>query len=99
MLSVQERDYRFTPVTEEELEELIYSVDVLGEPEPVKSIRELDPHRYGIIVRSGHRIGVLLPDLEGVDTVEEQVRIALQKAEIQPGEPYSIERFEVKRYT
>ena len=86
-------------MTEEELEELVYSVDVLTEPEPVKSIRELDAQRYGIIVRSGPRVGVLLPDLEGVDTVEEQVRIALQKAEIQPDEPYRIERFEVKRYT
>ena len=98
-ISAGTRDYRFTPVTEEELEELVYSVDVLTEPEPVKSIRELDAQRYGIIVRSGPRVGVLLPDLEGVDTVEEQVRIALQKAEIQPDEPYRIERFEVKRYT
>lgn len=92
------RDYRFLPVTEGELEELVYSVDVLSPPEPVSSKEELDPKKYGIIVRSGGRTGVLLPDLEGVDTVDQQINIALQKAGIRPDEPYEIERFSVTRY-
>jgi len=48
-------------------------VDVLTAPEPVKELKGLDPKRYGVIVTAGRRRGLLLPDLEGVDTVEEQV--------------------------
>ena len=92
------RDPRFHPVEEHELAHLDYSVDVLMEPEPIKSKEELDVKKYGVIVRSGYRSGLLLPNLEGVDTVEEQVDIALQKAGIRPGEPYEMERFEVKRH-
>lgn len=97
-ISAGTRDPRFTPVTEEELDELVYSVDVLGEPEPVNNTRELDPKKYGVIVRCDHRTGLLLPDLEGVDTVEEQLQIALSKAGIRPDEPYTIERFKVERF-
>ncbi|NLU50783.1 MAG: AmmeMemoRadiSam system protein A [Syntrophomonadaceae bacterium] len=97
-ISAGTRDYRFTPVTVDELDELVYSVDVLTPPEPAKSVDELDARKYGVIVRCDGRVGVLLPDLEGVDTVAEQLRIALQKAGISPEEPYTIERFEVKRY-
>jgi len=97
-ISAGTRDPRFNPVTPEELDELEYSVDVLGEPEPVKSMEDLDPKVYGVIVRSGPRKGVLLPDLEGIDTVEEQVSIAKQKAGIAPGEDVEIERFKVVRY-
>ncbi|MCR4399999.1 MAG: AmmeMemoRadiSam system protein A [Syntrophomonadaceae bacterium] len=96
-ISAGTADYRFDPVSEAELEDLTYSVDILGRPEPVESLDQLDPRRYGIIVRSGRRTGVLLPDLEGVDTVEDQVAIALEKAGISPDEPYRIERFEVRR--
>lgn len=92
------RDYRFSPVTEEELDELVYSVDVLGQPEAVSGRDQLDPKKYGVIVRCGGRTGVLLPDLEGVDTVDQQISIALQKAGIRPDEPYQIERFKVTRY-
>lgn len=93
------QDPRFPPVTASELEVLDYSVDVLTTPEPVSDIAELDPRRYGIIVKSGFRRGLLLPDLEGVDTVEEQMRITMMKAGIPPGESnLKIERFEVKRY-
>lgn len=92
------RDPRFDPVRPEELPEITYSVDVLGEPEPVKSLEELDPKRYGVIVRKGWRSGLLLPDLEGVDTVEVQVRIAKQKAGLAPDEDCELERFEVTRY-
>lgn len=92
------RDPRFSPVTASELPNLVYSVDILTPPEPSRR-EELDPRRYGVIVRSGGRSGLLLPDLEGVDTVDQQLSIALQKAGISPEEKYSIQRFEVKRYT
>jgi len=92
------RDPRFSPVTAPELPNLVYSVDILTAPEPSRR-EELDPRRYGVIVRSGGRSGLLLPDLEGVDTVDQQLSIALQKAGISPGEKYSIQRFEVTRYT
>jgi AmmeMemoRadiSam system protein A len=91
-------DPRFFPVTAEELEHLSYSVDVLTRPEPVESINQLDPRRYGIIVESRGRRGLLLPDLEGVDMVEEQIDICRQKAGIPPHEPVKLYRFEVKRY-
>jgi AmmeMemoRadiSam system protein A len=97
-ISAGTRDPRFEPVRPEELPELTYAVDVLGEPEPVKSLDELDPKRYGVIVRKGWRSGLLLPDLEGIDTVEAQVRIAKQKAGIAPEEDCGLERFEVTRY-
>lgn len=91
-------DPRFDPVREEELPELEYSVDVLGEPEKIDSIKELDVKKYGVIVTSGYRRGVLLPALEGVDTPEQQVDIALSKAGIGSNENYEMERFEVIRY-
>lgn len=91
-------DPRFLPVEPYELDELEYSVDILGQPEPCRR-EELDPKRYGVIVSQGNRRGLLLPDLEGVDTVEQQLAIALQKAGIRRDENYSIERFEVNRYT
>lgn len=97
-ISAGTRDPRFSPVSPEELDELEYSVDILGEPEPVESLDQLDPKVYGVIVSSGPRRGVLLPDLEGIDTVEEQVSIAMQKAGIAPGEDVKIERFKVERY-
>ena len=92
------RDYRFSPVTVDELDEIQVSVDVLGEPEPVESIDELDPEIYGVIVVSGWKKGVLLPAIEGVDSIEEQLRIAKLKAGIYSSEPYEIYRFTVERY-
>ncbi|MCG0275773.1 MAG: AmmeMemoRadiSam system protein A [Thermosediminibacteraceae bacterium] len=91
-------DPRFFPVKPEELPELIYSVDVLTPPEPIDSPDKLDPKRYGVIVKKGSRTGVLLPDLEGIDTVEEQIQIALRKAGIRPTEDYELFRFEVIRH-
>jgi MEMO1 family protein len=93
------QDPRFSPVTPEELPELIYSVDVLTEPEPVKSEKDLDPKKYGAIVEAGWRRGLLLPDLEGVDTVKRQLEICRMKAGIGPEEKVKLYRFEVKRYT
>ncbi|OGW44324.1 MAG: AMMECR1 domain-containing protein [Nitrospirae bacterium RBG_16_43_11] len=92
------RDPRFMPVTQSELMDIVISVDVLTSPEPVKSVSDLDSRRYGVIVKSGHRRGLLLPDLEGVDTVEEQIKIAKRKAGIVSDEPVDLFRFEVKRY-
>jgi len=91
-------DLRFEPVTEEELDELVYSVDVLGNAEPVHSMEELDAKRYGVIVIKGGKRGLLLPNLEGVDTPEQQIAIALEKAGLSPEEKYKIERFEVVRH-
>jgi AmmeMemoRadiSam system protein A/AmmeMemoRadiSam system protein B len=91
-------DPRFEPVEEDELESLVYSVDVLGEAEPIASMNELDAKRYGVIVTKGSRRGLLLPNLEGVNTPRQQVAIALQKAGIPEGEKYGLERFEVVRH-
>lgn len=92
------RDPRFPPLAEEELDDLEISVDVLHAPEACE-FEELDPSRYGVIVSAGWRRGLLLPDLPGVDDAESQVLIALQKAGIRSGEPVSLERFKVDRYT
>jgi len=91
-------DPRFLPVEPAELDELVYSVDVLSPPEPIAEITQLDPLKYGVIVSSGSRRGVLLPDLEGIDTPQQQVEIARQKAGIRPGEKIRLQRFEVRRF-
>ena len=91
-------DPRFPPVASDELRDLTVSVDVLDKATPVDSISELDVKRYGVIVSKGFRRGLLLPNLEGVDTVAEQLHIALSKAGIHPSEHYDIERFEVVRH-
>jgi AmmeMemoRadiSam system protein A len=93
------QDPRFPPIRPDELEDLVYSVDILSPAERVRDVGELDPQRYGVIVQCGRRRGVLLPNLETVDTVEEQLAIAMQKAGIYEGEPVEILRFEVVRYT
>jgi len=92
------RDPRFPPVKKEEIPELEISVDVLTKPETVSNIDELDPKKYGIIVHSGGRRGLLLPDLEGVDTPERQIAICRQKAWIGEDEPIEIQKFRVRRY-
>ena len=93
------QDPRFSPVRIDELDALSYSVDVLGAAEPIDSARELDPKRFGVIVSKGWRRGLLLPDLEGVDSVEMQLAIAKQKAGIAPDESgVKLERFEVIRH-
>ena len=92
-------DPRFPPIGLEELPDLICNVDILGAAEPITSFAELDVKRFGVIVSSGWRRGLLLPDLDGVDTVEYQVSIALSKAGIYKSEEYTMERFEVIRYT
>lgn len=97
-ISSATRDPRFLQVTSFELDDLEYSVDVLTKPERVKSKSALDPRRYGVIVECGYRRGLLLPDLEGVDTVDEQIYICRAKGGISDEEPVNLYRFEVKRH-
>ncbi len=97
-VSAGAQDPRFDPVEKEELGDLTYSVDVLSAPEPIRSAAELDVKRYGVIVTRGNRRGLLLPDLAGVNTPEEQIDIARRKAGILSGESCSLSRFEVTRH-
>ena len=97
-VSAATHDPRFEPVKTSELSEIEYSVDVLSAPEPIDSTDSLDSKRYGIIVTSGHKRGLLLPNLEGVDNVEQQIKIACRKAGIRDDETFNIERFEVTRH-
>ena len=91
-------DPRFPPVDATELGDLEISVDVLTAPEPVKSVAELDAKKYGVIVAAGALKGLLLPDLEGVNTPEDQIAICRRKAGIGENEPVELFRFEVKRF-
>ena len=97
-ISASTRDPRFDPIKPAELPYLSVSVDVLGEPERIESMDQLDVKRYGVIVSCGARRGLLLPDLDGVDTVEQQVAIAMRKGGISKGEKITLERFEVIRH-
>lgn len=97
-VSAGTRDPRFPAVRAEELDELEYSVDVLGQPESVDALDQLDPRQYGVIVSFGHQRGLLLPDLDGVDTVEQQIDIARQKGGIRATDPYTLQRFKVVRH-
>ena len=97
-ISASTKDPRFDPIREDELKWLEINVDVLGKPEVINSEEQLDVRRYGVIVSCGYRRGLLLPDLEGVDTVEQQVSIAMQKGGIRKGEKIKLERFEVIRH-
>lgn len=97
-VSAATKDPRFPPVTSDELDLLSYSVDVLKEPFKVDNISGLDPKRYGIIVHKETRQGVLLPDIEGVDTVYDQLNIACLKAGITIYDSPDIYAFEVTRY-
>lgn len=97
-ISAATRDPRFRPVSKAELDNIKYSVDVLGEAEQVYSLTDLDPKVYGVIVETRNKRGLLLPDLDGVDTVEDQVSIAMRKAGITSDEEISLFRFKVIRH-
>ncbi len=97
-ISASTRDPRFEPISESELPYLDINVDILTPPEPIESESELDVKRYGCIVECRGRRGLLLPDLEGVDTVEQQIDICRRKGGIGHTEPVQLYRFEVKRY-
>lgn len=97
-VSASTKDPRFSPIEPWELERLTISVDVLGEAEKIDSPEQLNPARYGVIVTKGRKRGLLLPNLEGVDTIEEQLAIAKRKAGIREDDPVELERFEVIRH-
>ncbi|MFW5972034.1 MAG: AmmeMemoRadiSam system protein A [Bacillota bacterium] len=100
-ISAAAKDPRFRPVKKNEIDELDISVDILEEPEKIDSIDKLNPDRYGVIVQKGMQRGLLLPNLEGIDSAEEQVNIALQKAglhTVQNMNDIELYRFEVTRY-
>ena len=97
-ISASTRDTRFNPISPEELPDLEINVDVLSEPELISSPDELDVKRYGVIVSNGNRRGLLLPDLDGVDSVAQQISIARQKGGIGMDEPVQLQRFEVIRH-
>ena len=97
-ISSAAKDPRFLPVEADELGDLEYSVDILTSPQPVSNTDQLDPEKYGVIVESGFRRGLLLPALEGVDSVEEQIRICRLKAGIARDEAVNLYRFEVRRF-
>ncbi|MCE5199201.1 MAG: AmmeMemoRadiSam system protein A [Armatimonadota bacterium] len=97
-ISAAMRDPRFMPVEVRELEHIICQVDVLCPPEPVYDIKDLDAKRYGVIVESGLRRGLLLPDLDGVDSPEQQIDIARRKAFIKQDDMIKLYRFEIARF-
>jgi hypothetical protein len=97
-ISASTGDPRFNPVTPDELSQLDINVDVLTEPELISGEKDLDPKKYGAIMESGWKRGLLLPDLEGVDTVKKQLEICRMKAGIDSDEQVKLYRFEVKRY-
>lgn len=97
-ISSATEDPRFMPVVASELGDLEYSVDILTRPEPVSGVDQLDPKNYGVIVECGFRRGLLLPDLEGVATVDEQIKICRAKVGIAADEPIKLYRFQVRRY-
>ena len=94
------RDPRFRPISGGELPSLLYSVDVLGSLEPTR-FEDLNPAAFGVVVtdRSGSRRGLLLPDIESIDTADQQVSVATRKAGIKPGEPLRLYRFQTRRFS
>ncbi len=97
-MTAAENDPRFPEVEKEELNEISISVDILSEPEAVRNKSELDPKKYGILVKGGHQTGLLLPDLEGIETAEKQLNIAKRKAGLAEDTEVEIYRFTVSRF-
>ncbi|RAK07753.1 hypothetical protein C8C77_11137 [Halanaerobium saccharolyticum] len=97
-MTAAENDPRFPEVVKEELNEIQISVDILSEPEEVSDKSKLDPKKYGILVKGGHQTGLLLPDLEGIDTAEKQLNIAKKKAGLREDAEVEIYRFKVRRF-
>jgi len=97
-ISAASEDYRFDPVKEEELPFLSYFVYLLDPPELVKSLDELNPQKYGILVKTKNKSGLLLPSLPGIETKEEQISLACQKAGINPEkESFLVYKFSAKK--
>lgn len=97
-MTAAENDPRFPEVEKEELNEISISVDILSEPEAVRDKSELDPKKYGILVKGGHQTGLLLPDLEGIETAEKQLSVAKRKAGLREDAEVEIYRFTVSRF-
>ena len=97
-ISAAVQDPRFPPIEEDELDALDISVDVLSSSEPVKNLAELDAKKFGVIVKSGYIRGLLLPDLDGVDTPQQQIDICRRKGGIGEREPVELFKFSVNRY-
>ena len=97
-ISAATKDTRFYPITEDELDYLDINVDVLMEPEDIESEEDLNPKKYGVIVSSGFKRGLLLPNLDGINTVKEQIEIAKRKGNINDNEEIKLQRFEVIRH-
>ncbi len=93
------RDPRFPPMEPYELDDMTLDVSVLHPPEPIRSVDDLDPAQYGVIVQRGFRRGLLLPDIPGIDDAETQVAYARMKAGLRPDEPVELFRFKVEKYT
>ena len=98
-LAAAMRDPRFAPLRAAELAFVHLSLDLLTPPEPIASAAALDASRYGVLVRAGSRLGVLLPDIPGVTTPAEQIAICLEKAGLAPDAAYTLQRFEVERFS
>jgi len=97
-ISAASRDPRFNPIEETELPSLVYKVDILEAPEDITSPSQLDVKQYGVIVESGFKRGLLLPNLDGIHSVDQQIAIAMQKAGISSEEAITLKRFKVTRY-
>lgn len=97
-ISASTKDPRFSAITKEELPWLELSVYILKKPEYISDLKKLNPQKYGVIVTSGYKKGVLLPDLDGIDTIEQQINIAKQKGNINPNEQIKLQRFEVIKH-
>ena len=91
-------DPRFSPITLGELQDLTYSIDVVRPLEKISDVSDLDPKIYGLVVRSNGKQGVLLPDLEGVNSTEEQIQICRSKGKIPDDELIEMYRFKVERF-
>jgi len=93
-------DYRFDSITENNLDNLSYEVYILEEPQLIKDTSELDPKKYGVLVKSDSgKSGLLLPDLEGLDTTKKQLKAVYNKAGINPDtENMQIYKFAAKKY-
>ena len=97
-MTAAENDPRFPEVNKEEINDIKISVDILSEPELVSDKSELNPEKYGILVKGGHQTGLLLPDLEGIETAEKQLNIAKRKAGLKEDAEVEIYRFTVSRF-
>lgn len=91
-------DPRFPAIEIDELEQLTFSVDVLTKPLKIGDLTSLDVKRYGLIVRSENKRGLLLPDLENIRTPDQQLKVCLKKGGIKESDNYELYRFEVKRH-